>query len=95
MYQWPHSKTFAFSLYGRPACHELAREYCRRAQFFFDLWVDAEVEVFHYEQVHLDMYEETLEWVTFCCELDEESETFARAIEIRSLLPKLGAPDLA
>lgn len=80
--------SFAYSKYGVFAAHALAREFCRRSDYFLSLWLaEPENDDFAYSAEALGSYEETEEWVDFLLEQDIESSTFAKGNDIRHLSP--------
>jgi hypothetical protein len=59
--------SFAYSKYGVFDSHALAREFCRRSDYFYSLWMaEPENDFFAYTAEALDSYQETEEWVVFC-----------------------------
>ena len=90
-YKFPRSKTFSFKKYDPEPAKELAREYTRRASFFFKLWFDSDEWVdFVYDQSHIEAYEWHREWLDFMCEVDVDSTTFRMGTAVQELAPKLG-----
>lgn len=79
--------SFSFRLYGEVAACTLAVEVCRRLQYYFDLWVNAEGDVYRYSQADLDSYEETVEWCDFLLGLEDGHPAWDRSREIRRLTP--------
>ena len=69
---------------------ELTREYCRRADFFFNNWLEeaGDEEKFVYSDVQIASYQETERWIDFACGLDVDSPSFEKVMEIRRLVPK-------
>lgn len=47
-------------------------------------------EAFEYEEMHVEMYKETLQWLDFVVSLDADDPAFRRALEVRELKPTLG-----
>ena len=87
LYDWPRSKGFRFRLYGVDGANFLAREWCRKSHYFFNLWLDTEradcfdVGVFDYVE-----HEEFLDWAVG---IDISSPTWARISEVRAAFPTL------
>ena len=51
----PSSARFGFGRYGRADAHQLCREWCRRLEYFDQLWLEAGLPPnFEYNQVHGD-----------------------------------------
>ena len=65
----------------------LAREICRRGEFFFDIWINQEDEKFLYTEEHLHAYEEKLPWLDFVASKGVTSDAFIRALEVRNTFP--------
>ena len=88
MYDWDYQKTFSRRLYGDDGSFTLAREWVRRARYFFGLWGASHFsEDFVYTDADVEDYDEDLVFVEWMCELDIDSVSFARASEMRRLTP--------
>lgn len=88
-YKFPRQCALYFSKYDGDACKMLCAEYCRRGHFFFNQFLegcDGDGN-FDYTPGHLDSYEETEEWLDFACSIDIAPDEFAKATEIRHMLP--------
>ena len=73
---------------------QLCREWCRRSEHFYRVWLEAEAEGFEFTQAEVDDYTEDMEWLNFMIAQPPESPAFARGVQIRRLIPRLGpAPD--
>ena len=82
--------SFAFSRFGREGGNHLAREFVRRAHYFFRLWLDGG-DGFKYEQQHVDAYKEEPTYSAWAAGLPEEQAWAKRRVEgIRRLAPRLG-----
>ena len=79
-----------FSKFGQDAANELAREYCRRGEYFFCLYLDAEDEAFAYTDAHVQAYPESPAWVSFREGLVAGSVTHRRAMELQRAVPRFG-----
>ena len=86
-FSWQHKYQFHFSVYGQDDAVELAREVCRRGDFFFDIWMNQEDEQFLYTEEHLGAYEETLPFLDFVVAKAVDSDAFIRALEVRNIFP--------
>jgi hypothetical protein len=91
MFKYPQMNSFAFSKFGEANANQLAREFCRRGQFFLNLCVESEEEDhnFAYTEKLLSSYVETADFLEFAISLDIESLSFARAMELRKLVPSV------
>ena len=89
-YDWPSSMRFGFNRYGQLAAKMLAREWCTRAEYLFNLWVEAGQSLeFSYERRHVEAYPPILEWVQFLLEQPLDGEVFDRGNELNRLSPRL------
>ena len=77
-------------MYGREGAHQLCREWCRRAEYFYQIWLETEEAGFEFNQAHADGYEESVEWLDYMISLPAEDAAFARGMEIRRMAPCLG-----
>ena len=90
LYEFPRQKSFAFGLYGRPAATELAREYCRRGDYFYSLYLNAEEDEFAFTAAHVAAYPESPAFIDFMCSLEMDDPAFDAGLEVRALVPYLG-----
>ena len=88
-YKVPAQKSFAFSVYGNEAAIKFAIEYCRRANHFYQIWSENFIDddFFKFTDVQLASYFEELEFLDFAIGLDNDSDAFARVIELRNMRP--------
>ena len=96
-YGFPPSARFGFSKYGRAQAHQLCREYCRRGEYFCQLWVESDCgdDEFEYRDEHVAGYVEDMEWLNFMIALPAESAAFARGMELWRLVIRVGpTPDV-
>ena len=87
---WPPSARFGFARFGRGPAHQLCREWCRRAEFFYRIWVEAESEEFVFTALHINSYEEDMEWLDFMIGLPASDPAFAKGMEMRGSAPRVG-----
>lgn len=74
-----------FSKFGFEPSAELAREYVRRGEYFYRLFVAAgSPDEFEYSEEDVAGYAEGLAWLDFITSLDVESPAFGRGIELRT-----------
>ena len=65
-FRWPTSSRFGFARFGRAEAHQLCREWCRRSEYFYQVYIAAVLpDEFLYEQRHIDEYIEDEEWLVF------------------------------
>lgn len=83
------SKSFSFRLYSRDDALRLAREICRRGNFFASLYFDSVDDDFVYTEDHVTACGDDLDFVTWLCSLDIEYPSFERGQELRSISPQV------
>jgi len=88
-YEFPRQASFMFEKYGRDAACQLAREFCRRGEYYYQLYLEAGDEDFEYTGEHVAGYEESLQWLDFISVLDVEDNAFMKGLELRDLMPRL------
>ena len=79
--------SFSTILYGEAAAHAMALEWCRRCQFFYNLWVAANDESYQFTPADLEDYREGEEWLAFTSSLDEGHAAWPRIQRLRELVP--------
>ena len=67
----------------------MALEWCRRCEFYYQMWLSQSEKSYKYTPADLASYEEDFDWTSFICELDVESPTWHRAGQIMVLQPRL------
>ena len=89
-FEWPVNLTYSFNEHGMEACHQLAREVCRRAQWFYSMWLDSDAgEDFVYTEDDLQSYPGNLEYVTWARDPAlMDTTTFNRIMQIRTILQR-------
>ena len=93
-YGRPRQQTFAFRRYGHAAAKAMAREFIRRATFFFLMWVHAEdPEHFVFDAESVVAYAPPAAWVDFLAALQEDAQwARRRALQVARLHPRIGPP---
>ena len=88
-FKFPSQKSFAFNRYGRPESAYLAREYCRRGEYFFMLYLELGVPLqdCRYSVADLQSYDEGLEWLDFVVTVDVASVVWEAIEMVRGLVP--------
>ena len=86
-YSWQTKYQFHFSVYGYDDSVALARELCRRGDFFFELWLAQDSDTFLYADHHFTDYTEQLPWLEFIASKDAASVSFIRGLDIRRTIP--------
>ena len=89
-YGFPSQFNAFFARYGNNSAVQLAREYCRRADHYFKIWLEDPTynQKFRYNDAHIASYTETTEWFDFALAQPLNSATFGRVMEVRRLVPK-------
>ena len=82
--------TFGLQRYTSEDAHRLGNEWCRKCEFFYNLFLLADDVSFCYTRAHLASYTATADWVAWVDSLQEGSWTHTRALEIQALLPRVG-----
>lgn len=89
-YAFPKQAVFTYAAYdGQENCAELAREYCRRGEYFFVTYIAAGDPLYTFCQADVDAYTEALPWLDFICELELGSVLSDRALSVSALAPRL------
>ena len=87
-FSFPLSTSFSFRLYSRPGALALAREFCRRGNYFANLYFEARSQDdFVYTQADVAALDDDLDFVTWMCSLDVDEPAFSKGQEIRELAP--------
>jgi hypothetical protein len=89
LYGMPKTKTYTFNKYGEFDCTMLAKEWVRRSEFVFLMFLADETWVnFQYSDADKASYEEPVEFADWFLTLPAGSESRARAEEVRLMSPK-------
>ena len=87
MNYYPRQKGFMYSVWGEEAANELAREFCRRGQHFYNCWQLRDPDVpFVWDEFHVAAYAECAAFTKFADELDPDSPACAMVMEMRETL---------
>ena len=84
--------SFSFSRYGEKSCRTLALEWCRRLQFFFDIWRHQDDSKYVYTDSDLKSYTAQPDWQAFVASLSLASDTLKRANVLSMLVPTNPVP---
>lgn len=90
-FKWPLSMTFSMRRYGQEGSARLAKEFCRRATWFYRLCIEsADPDAFQYSPgVGLTVPEDT-DFLDHVLALDPEDVVLLKAHELRGLSPRAG-----
>ena len=86
-YGYPSRRGYALRLYGARGAHELAREFCRRGQFYYNIMFNSEDEDFEFTPEQIDSYVDSREFLDFMCALDLDGPCYDAGLEIRTFKP--------
>ena len=88
-YLWPRTMRFAYSTHeGVMHSHRLAREFCRRAEHYYNLWLLApDRDSFEYSDLEKTSCDDDLEFVDFLLSYDVNHVTHIRGQYVRRLEP--------
>ena len=89
-YGWATSRKFLFSRYGKEGATTLAREWARRAEYFYRLYLASGDVGFKYSQEHVDRYVDSPVFLDYLIGLDVEHPAFDVGTALRKLAPRLG-----
>ena len=89
-YGWPENPTWSKREHTVRGANEMAREMCRRAQHFFNIYLNADDDEFEYTAADLASYPGNLEFVTWASEIDLHSRTWTRIQDILRTFPVSG-----
>ena len=86
-YGWPTRLGWGKSAHTVQGANEMAREMCRRAQHFFNIWLSSDDDDFEYTSEDLASYPANYEFVTWTRTVDPFSLTWKRIQEIQRTFP--------
>ena len=86
LFTWPPSKSYAFSLYGQECAMMCTHELCKRANFFFSLWLEND-RLVNLDYVGLAEYVPDEDFVEWLSQQDIESIYFENGIWVHQLVP--------
>ena len=86
MYGLNKIASFSFSVYGEVAAAMLSAEWCKRMQFYFDLWLNSPGEHV-YTPEDRQAYQPSDTWLRFKAALPSHGKTRQRAEAIEALFP--------
>ena len=83
------TKSYKLLLVGEDAAGQLLREWCRRMQFFWNLWAEHGSWAASGGAAALDSYRETADYEAWLDALPPASPARARGLELRKLRPRM------
>ena len=86
-YLWPHSRQYFYTVYGQDGANYLARELCRKAQYFYNFFEQSEDDDFIYEDHHYAGFIESPEFGAYIAGLAPADPCVDAANAIRNLRP--------
>lgn len=88
LYAFPKKRSFMFGKWGRAAATQMAREYCRRGEYFYNLFLNAgENEEFKYTASHVEAYVPGSDWLEFLRGCPDPVK--AKAADLQAIRPRL------
>ena len=81
--------------YSEPHIVRLAEEWCRKMQFFYDLYMEAEGNEIHFTRAMVDEYIERADYSEWVEALEVGSKAKDRALSLRKLSPSLAPLSVA
>jgi hypothetical protein len=77
------------TLYGEYGAGVMAREVCRRCEFFYRQYLDSEEddEDFKFTEEMISAYVESMEFLDWACSLDISTASFERMLTVRLITP--------
>ena len=87
-YGFNQGMSFTLKRYGDLNCSALALEWCRRMQFWFDLWLEQGDTKYRFSAEELLSYEEAPGWRAFCDNAPSVGVLADRINAIRGLFPQ-------
>ena len=91
-YGWQRQKGYKLETFGREGANKLAREWCRRADYFYCIWERSEEPNYVYTEDDVDGYPNNEELLSFMVAEGHESPAFQEGLAVRRLAPRLGPP---
>ena len=88
-YHLGKSASFSAKKYGDYAAHVMALEWCRRCEFFYQMWCSQKAPDYIYTPEDFASYDEDESWQSFMFDLDVGTAAFMRASNLVALRPKL------
>ena len=87
---WPTNRSFMFGRYTREGACTLAREWARRADYFYRLYLESGAPDFRYTDQMVKDFPDSIEFLDFLLSKDVEDHCYIVGQELRSLCPRLG-----
>ena len=82
------SAHFSIAHLGYDNAFALAQEWCRRAEHFFSMWLDADDAEFEYTDLQLSSYIATEAWCSFRVSTIAGSAAHTRCTLVEAVLPR-------
>ena len=86
---WPLMPSWSVAEHeSRANTNIMAREVCRRAQYYYNMYVQSDQDPHVYTDEELESFPKSLEYITWVLTLDQDSSTYKRAMDIQRLVPQ-------
>ena len=87
-YAFPKGKSFAFNLYEREGAMKLAREFCRRGNYFAALHAESMGDHFELSDHDVAACGDGGEFVAWFVSLDHEDPGYRKGLEVKEIAPR-------
>jgi hypothetical protein len=87
MYGLNKLASFSFSVYGEVGAFTLSAEWCKRMQYYFDLWLSGPDD-YSFKPEGSEGYKPSENWLLFKASLAPNSKAMQRAVAIEALFPR-------
>ena len=84
---WPRQPTFSYNVHTKAGAVQLAREWCRRGHFYFELWHDSERPYDFDFRNAVDQYMPSQDFLDWACAVDPNTATWDRIQELMAAYP--------
>jgi hypothetical protein len=78
---------YALATYGEVAAHAMALEWCRKCQYYYDIYKEANDEHYVYSEADVADYREEATFLEFTSDLGAEHPAWKRLLPVRELAP--------
>ena len=86
-YGWPTRPSFSRTLYTPEGANQLARELCRRAQHFYNLWYESDDPLFNYTAAQLASCANSWEFAVWAALIDSDTRTGKAIDKVQNKIP--------
>jgi hypothetical protein len=83
--------SWSFQLYGAAAANAMAVEWCRKLQYYFDIWMEQGSSNYQYTEADIKGYKPTTAWLDFETDVPLKGKLWDRVSAILAMRPSTGA----